>query len=281
MRPQQVAHDAADGTGDAHREDHQPVHQVGDQAGVVAGKVEHLGVAACRAQVKTHQGGKGNDGKGPGAGAEDAIVQADAQTDGQSQHGFFGRQGAVVAVLVRQVPPPQDEHGRDGQDDEHHGPQRLIAEQQHDVGAKGAAHKAARCRQQAHFDVHGTLLEKLRRGKGGAAGGAEFVGAVGVVGREPRKQVGRQADESAAARCRVHKARKAGHAHQEDQHQRRDRYTFCHVSLYFSRCCIFFRFFTAVSSGRSRRAPRMDQSRYSLPSQARIWSRIIRETRAP
>ena len=29
----------------AHREDHQPVHQVGDQAGVVAGKVEHLGVA--------------------------------------------------------------------------------------------------------------------------------------------------------------------------------------------------------------------------------------------
>ena len=71
MGAQQVAHDAADGAGDTHREDHQAAGQIGGEAGVVAGKVQHLGVAARGAEVKAHQGGEGDDGKRPGAGAED------------------------------------------------------------------------------------------------------------------------------------------------------------------------------------------------------------------
>ena len=218
MGAQQVAHNAADGTGDADGEHHQPAGKIRYQAGVVAGKVEHLGVAARRTQVKTHQGGKGDDGKGAGARAKDAVVQADAQPDGKGQHRLFGVQGAVVPVLVGQVPPPEDEHRRHRQDDEHHGAQHLIAEQEHDVGAQRAACKAAHSRQQADPDVHGTLLEELRRGKGGAAGRAEFIGAVGVMHRQARKQVGGQADQTAAPRRRVHKTRKPGHQHQKQQH---------------------------------------------------------------
>ena len=73
---------------------------------------------------------------------------------------FFRVHRAVVPVLVRQLPPPEDEHRRDGQDDEHHGLKRLIAEQQHDVGAEGAARKAAHRRQEADLDVHGPAAEK-------------------------------------------------------------------------------------------------------------------------
>ena len=82
------------------------------------------------------------------------------------------------------------------------------------MGAQCAAHKAAHGRQQADPDVHGSLLEELHRGKGGAAGRAEFIGAVGVMHRQARKQ----ADQAAAARRRVHKARKSGHQHQKQQH---------------------------------------------------------------
>ena len=85
MGAQQVAQNVADGAGDANVEHHQTVHQVGKQAGVVAGQIEHLAVAVGGAQVKAHQGGKGNDGKGAGARAHNAVVQADAQTDGQRQ----------------------------------------------------------------------------------------------------------------------------------------------------------------------------------------------------
>ena len=82
MGAKQVAQNVADGAGDADVEHHQTVHQVGEQAGVVAGQIEHLAVAVGGAQVKAHQGGKGNDGKGAGARAHNAIVQADAKADG-------------------------------------------------------------------------------------------------------------------------------------------------------------------------------------------------------
>ena len=74
-----------DGAGDADVEHHQTVHQVGEQTGIVAGQIEHLAVAVGGAQIKAHQGGKGNDGKGAGARTHNAVVQADAQTDGQRQ----------------------------------------------------------------------------------------------------------------------------------------------------------------------------------------------------
>ena len=89
MGAQQVAQNVADGAGDADLEHHQTVHQVGEQAGVVAGQIEHLAVAVGGAQVKAHQGGKGNDGKGAGARAHDAVVQADAQADAQRQQDFL------------------------------------------------------------------------------------------------------------------------------------------------------------------------------------------------
>ena len=38
-------------------------------------QIQHLAVAVGGAQVKAHQGGKGNDGKGAGARAHDAVVQ--------------------------------------------------------------------------------------------------------------------------------------------------------------------------------------------------------------
>ena len=221
-------------------EHHQTVHQVGEQAGVVAGQIEHLAVAVGSAQVKAHQGGKGNDGKGTGARAHNAVVQADAKADGQCQQNLFQVQRAVVPVLVRQVALPQNDDRRHRQDDEHHGAQHLIAEQQHDVRAQRTARKAADGCKNTHLHVHGTTFEKACRGKGSAAGGAELVGGIGVVGRQPGKQIGRQADQPAAAGCRIHKACKAGHQHEKRHHPRRDRDTHCYNSSYLSKSFVLF-----------------------------------------
>ena len=231
MGADDVADDAADGAGDAHRKDHQTAAQIGEEAGVVAGKVQHLGVAVGGAQVEAHQAGKGNDGKGSRARAKYAVVQADAKADAQRQQGLFQVYGAVVPVLVREVAPPQDNDRRDGQDDEHHRLQHLIAEHQDDVRPQCASRKAADGGEDAHLDIHRAIPEEAGGGEGGAAGGAELVGGVSIVGRQTRKEIGRQADESAAACCRIDKARKAGHKHQKRHHRQADLNTHCYNFL--------------------------------------------------
>ena len=106
--------------------------------------------------------------------------------------------------------------------------------------AQRTARKAADGRKNAHLHVHGTAFEKACRGKGGAAGGAELVGGIGVVGRQPGKQIGRQTDQPAAAGCRIHKACKAGHQHEKRHHPRRDRDTHCYNSSYLSKSFVLF-----------------------------------------
>ena len=192
VRADDVADDVADGAGDAHRKDHQPAAQIGEEAGVVAGEVEHFGVAVGCAQVKAHQAGESDDGKGPGARPHHAVVQTDAKADAQGQQGLFQIQGAVVPVLVREVATPQDDDCRDGQDDEHHHLQHLIAEHQDDVCAQGTARKASDGGEDADLEVHRAVLEETGRGERRAAGGAEFVGGVSIVRRQAREEIGRQ-----------------------------------------------------------------------------------------
>ena len=227
----QVAHNAADGTGDADGKDHQPAHEVSKEAGIVAGQVEHLAVAVGGAQVKLHQAGKGDDGKGARAGPHQTIIQADAKPDAQRQRRFFQIHGAVIPVFVREVALPQDDDRRNGQDDEHGGLQNLIAEQQDNVRPQRAARKAADGRQNAHLDVHGTIFEEAGRGKGGAAGSTELIGGIGVVRRQPCKQIGRQADEPAAARRGIHKPCKSGHKDKKHHHDRGNCNTHCYNSF--------------------------------------------------
>ena len=57
-----------------------------------------------------------------------------------------------------------------------------------------------------------------------------FVGGVSIVRRQAREEIGRQTDESAAARCRIDKARKAGHEHQKCHHRQADLNTHCYDS---------------------------------------------------
>ena len=240
MGAQQVAQNVADGAGDGNVEHHQAVYQIGKEAGVVAGHVQHLAVSVGGAQIKAHQGGKGNDGKGAGARTHDAIVQADAKADAQRQQGLFQVQGAVVPVLVRQLALPQDDHRCHRQDDEHHGAQHLVTEQQHDVCPQCTARKAADGCKNAHLHVYCAVLKKADGSSGGAASGAELVGGIGVVGRQPGEQIGRQADQPAAAGCRIHKACKAGHQHEKRHHPRRDRDTHCYNSSYLSKSFVLF-----------------------------------------
>ena len=200
-------------------------------------------------QVKAHQGGKGNDGKGAGARAHDAVVQADAQADAQRQQDLFQLQGAVVPVLVRQVALPQNDHRRHWQDEEHHGAQQLIAEQQHDMRPQCTARKAANGCKDAHLQVHCTVFEKVGCGKSGAAGGTEFVGSIGVVGRQPGKQIGRQADKTAASGCRIHKACKARHQNEKRHHPWRERDTHCYNSFCFSKLFPFMARIRASGQG--------------------------------
>lgn len=94
-------------------------------------------------------------------------------------------------------------------------------------GAAGLAPEPAR------RDSYASGLEMLF-GKSGAAGGAEFVGSIGVVGRQPGKQIGRQADKTAASGCRIHKACKARHQNEKRHHPWRERDTHCYNSFYFS-----------------------------------------------
>ena len=106
--------------------------------------------------------------------------------------------------------------------------------------AQRTACKAADGCKNTHLHVHGTTFEKVCRGKGGAAGGAELVGGIGVVGRQPGEQIGRQTDQPAAAGCRIHKACKAGHQHEKRHHPRRDRDTHCYNSSYLSKSFVLF-----------------------------------------
>ena len=161
--------------------------------------------------------------------------------------------GSVVPVLVRQVALPQNDHRRHWQDEEHHGAQQFIAEQQHDMCPQCTARKAANGCKDAHLQVHCTVFEKVDCGKSGAAGGAEFVGSIGVVGRQPGKQIGRQADKATASGCRIHKACKARHQNEKRHHPWRECDPHCYDSLYFSSFLFFARAF---------------QDRNSRPSQA-------------
>ena len=96
------------------------------------------------------------------------------------------------------------------------------------------ARKAANGCKDAHLQVHCTVFEKVGCGKSGAAGGAEFVGSIGVVGRQPGKQIGRQADKTAASGCRIHKACKARHQNEKRHHPWRECDPHCYNSFYFS-----------------------------------------------
>ncbi len=231
-----MAHDVAHRAGDADGEHDHPAGQVGHHAGIVAGKVQHLDIAPRRAQVKAHQGGEGNDGKGAGARAEPRRRTGRCPADAQRQQAAFFR---VMVPSSRfssgRFRRQRSDHRRDGQDDQHHGAQGGSSLSSSTICAPSALPAKLPTAARGPPGYSWPRFEKVGCGKSGAAGGAEFVGSIGVVGRQPGKQIGWQTDKTAASGCRIHKTCKArSSASRESHHPRRKRDTHCYNSSYLS-----------------------------------------------
>ena len=160
MRAQQVAQNVADGAGDADVEHYQTVHQIGEQAGVVAARLSTLPLPLAVRRSKPIRVVKAMMAKVPVPGPIMPSYRPIPRPMASASKIFFQIQRAVVPVLVRQVALPQNDDRCHRQDNEHHGAQHLIAEQQHDVRTQRTARKAADGCKNTHLHVHGTAFEK-------------------------------------------------------------------------------------------------------------------------